>query len=82
MNDIITWLKNYFSKKNELPNNVEKLNYFEAGLIDSFGIITLIYEIEKKYDIKFDQNALQDRRFVSIEGIAKIISEIKKNENV
>ena len=81
MEKYIEWLKGYFSKKNELPENVEEINYFEAGLIDSLDAIELIEAIEDKFDIRFNENDFQDRRFAFIKGLAEIINEIKGERN-
>ena len=79
MNAEVQWLKTYFGNLSELPENVECLNYFECGLIDSFGIIELIDEIESHYEITIQQEHFQDRRFSSINGLAAIIIEIKSS---
>lgn len=76
----IKWLKNWFyqrTEKNEFPDGIETKNYFEAGLIDSFGIIELIEDIESEFNINFQENNFQDRRFSTIQGLAEIIEELK-----
>lgn len=80
MQDYINWLKNYFSKKNILPDSVEKLNYYEAGLIDSLGTIELIETIESEFNIRFEQKNFQDRKFSTIIGLAEIIHQLKLKE--
>lgn len=58
-------------------NNVEFIggqdNFVESGVIDSFGIIVLVEEIEKRYGFRFEDRDFQDRRFVTINGLAEII---------
>lgn len=71
------WLKVYFSKISDLPENVEKENYFEVGIIDSVEVIFLIEAMEKKFGIKFTEKHFQDRRFSTIEGLSEIIAELK-----
>lgn len=77
-NNKIDWLKIYFSKNNPLPDGIETMNYFEAGLIDSFGVIELIESIEEHYGIEFQQAHFIDRRFSTISGLADIICELDK----
>ena len=73
-----TWLVNWFSKR-EAPEKLSlKSNFFREGAIDSFGLIILIEEIEKEFNIKLSQEELEDPRFVSIEGLSNILKE--KNE--
>jgi len=61
-----------------LPTNVEEKNYFEAGLIDSLGVIELIESIETEFNLKFTEENFQDRRFSTINGLAAIIQQIKQ----
>ena len=77
MKKVTEWLLSYFSARAELPPGVESLNYFELGLIDSFGVIELIDEMEREFDFQFEQSHFQDRRFSTINGLTEIVSEIK-----
>ncbi|MBI4308465.1 MAG: acyl carrier protein [Chloroflexi bacterium] len=52
-----------------------KLNYFEAKLIDSLGVIELITEVEDHFGISFTDRDFQDRRFSTIGGLEEIIME-------
>ena len=76
----VQWLKDYFAAKTQLPNDVEEVNYFEVGLINSLGIIELIESIESHFDIKFDAMHFQERRFSTIKGLAEIIDGLKQKE--
>ncbi len=75
-----TWLLHWFEQRGPLKGatDEEKLqtNYFEAGLIDSFGVIELITAIETEFHIKFNENHFQDRRFSTLNGLNAIINEI------
>jgi|TARA_B110000014_G_C19758797_1_gene395178 acyl carrier protein len=77
MNEYVEWLIIWFKKKN--PKIILELeeNYINSGVIDSLGIIELVEDIEEAFNINFNQSNLQDRRFSSINGLAKIILEIK-----
>lgn len=77
MQEYMDWLKNYFKAKTELPQNVEEVNYFEVGLIDSLGVIELIEAIESHFSIKFTEMHFQERRFSTIKGLAQIIQQQK-----
>ena len=77
MQQYIGWIKEFFSRNRDLPENVEEINYFEAGLIDSFGVIELVENIETEFGIEFTQADFQDRRFSSIAGLAQLITEKK-----
>jgi len=80
---IVKWLLELFKKNNQeafesISNEIEDLenkNYFELGLIDSFGIIILIEEIETYYSIRLSEKHFEQRRFSTIAGLAEIIEE-------
>ena len=81
--DFEIWLKELFKKNNKsvyesLMNeniDISNTNYFETGLIDSFGIMTLIIEIEQKYSITLNEKHFGQRRFSTISGLTEIIRE-------
>ena len=75
MDAITDWLKEYMAKGKELPEGIEQKNYFEAGLMDSFGVILLIEDVEKEFSITFNEGHFQDRRFPTMSGLAEIIHE-------
>ena len=58
-------------------NNVKSIgghdNFIESGVVDSFGVIILVEEIEKEYGFRFEDKDFQDRRFSTINGLAEII---------
>ena len=74
------WLLDWFQQKKTLPGPAEErldLDYFEAGLIDSFGVTELIVDVEETFGIEFRDVDFQDRRFSRIGGLAEIIAELK-----
>lgn len=83
-NGIDTWIYQWFLEQNDgsLPTTsepIEELNYFELGLIDSLGIITLIDAIEHEFDIALSHNHFEQRRFSTMKGLSEIISEERKH---
>ena len=71
---VFDWLCNWFISRNEGQELELEENFFEIGLIDSFGVIELIAELEEEFKITFDQLDFQDRRFSSINGLTIIVS--------
>ena len=49
----------------------------EGGIVDSFGLIHLVGQIEKKFDIKVDPNDLQKENFESISAVENFIKSKK-----
>lgn len=78
-NDPRDWVMAYFSKLGPVPDDCAGVNYFEAGFIDSFGVIELIDAIESEFGIELSESHYEDRRFATIDGLADIIvAELQK----
>ena len=73
----LDWLSNWFAHKAESIILESDDNYFEKNAIDSFDVIILIEDIENQFDIKFSEIHFQDRRFVTMVGLAMIIEELR-----
>lgn len=77
------WLMDWFREQSPdaaaMPD-LEMLSsdYFERGFIDSFGVISLIEDVEAKFGIKFSEEAFQDRRFSVIASLGDLIDEQKR----
>jgi acyl carrier protein len=72
------WLIAWFREKNAgLANNRDlgRANYFAVGLIDSFGVIQLIADIEQHFGVRFDEDDFQKRGFSTVDGLAELIRE-------
>lgn len=54
----------------------ESKNFIEDGLLDSFDIVTLVSELEEKFDIMIDALDIVPEKFESVDTIAELI---KKN---
>ena len=78
MSEELQWLLEWFCKRREwTPPPVEQLavlNYFDAALIDSMGVIELISDIEARFGASFTHADFQDRRFSTVGGLADLIA--------
>ncbi len=74
-NYIYNWLINWFTNKNpQISININnETDYYKAGLVDSFGIIELIVEIENNFSIKFDDSDFKKKEFRTIKGLENLI---------
>jgi acyl carrier protein len=77
---ISAWLLEKLGKGKELPDDVCSSSYFELGLIDSFGVIELIDELEEEFSVRFTEAHFQDRRFATVDGLVEIILEIQNGK--
>jgi acyl carrier protein len=86
MTEEASWLLEWFTRRNEGAGNVSGIrlgsNYFEMGLVDSFGVIELIAGIEERFEIRFNERHFQDRRFSTIEGLSTIIAELSNSREI
>jgi acyl carrier protein len=48
-------------------------DYFAAGWLTSMEVVELVTEIEAHFDIEFSERDLQDKRFVTLGGLAQLI---------
>ncbi len=80
LKDTEDWIMAWFKEQNNSAwpaddQGIAEKNYFELGLIDSLGILTLIDAIESEFDIQLSQDHFEQRRFSTIRGLAEIIIE-------
>lgn len=81
MTEVQTWLLNWFAARAPLPNltpeAVLELNYFQAKMIDSMAVIELIADLEEHFNICFEQEHFQERRFSTVVGLASLVDELR-----
>ena len=78
---VLNWFQeNANVLQNEINENKNE-NYFMKGWIDSLKFISFISDIENQFKISFSNNEFQDRKFVTINGIIKILED-KTHESI
>lgn len=50
-----------------------RINLWEAGYLDSIGVVEMIGYIERTFDVSLPDEALFDPDFTSVDGIARIV---------
>lgn len=60
---------------NTLPPDCQLL---DEGILDSLGLQRLISFLEKKYDIRVEDDFLMPEYFTSVESIANLIDGLRK----
>lgn len=79
MSNYEAWLAEWFLAQAPDSSLASQDNFFDVGVIDSFGVIELIEAMEDAFDVRFSNDDFQDRRFSSIAGLAAILSEKKSD---
>lgn len=64
-----------YDKKGYEIVNLDYIGLFDELNLDSLSIITLIVEIETRFDIEIPDNLLLMENFININSIANIIEE-------
>lgn len=77
----LQWLIEWIRKKPKShlfpKEKMIHVDIFKEGLIDSFGLLELVSEIENRFQLSLTADNLQDPRFRTLEGISKLIHELK-----
>tara|TARA_B100000242_G_C42842052_1_gene391066 strand:- start:421 stop:663 length:243 start_codon:yes stop_codon:yes gene_type:complete len=69
--DILILLKKVSKKKIIKINS----NLIKDKILDSLDLINLVFFIEDKYKIKFDDHELNDNNFKDIQSLTKLINK-------
>lgn len=54
---------------------LEDIDFIEAGILDSFDIITLVSDLEEIFDIRIDGSDILPENFCSIKAIENLIEK-------
>lgn len=73
--DYTAWLQDWFAQRAPALNLTLDENYFNAGAIDSLGVIELVEDVETAFSLSFTPEDFQDRRFTSIAGLAELLRD-------
>ncbi|MGB6329968.1 MAG: acyl carrier protein [Halarcobacter sp.] len=52
---------------------IEDVNFIETGMLDSFDIITLVTELEEKFNVRIDGSDILPENFCSIKAIENLL---------
>ena len=59
-------------------NFEESDNFIDDGLLDSFDIVTLVEEIEERFEIEMSGSDIVPDNFVSVSAIEKLVEGYQK----
>lgn len=77
--EVEAWLRDWFAARAVsagIATVPPGADVFESGVIDSLGVLELIAALEQTFGVRFDETHLQDPRFVTIEGLADLVSAL------
>ncbi len=78
MNEYQKWLVDWFAANSgdaagKSAEEILESDYFADGFVDSFGVISLVAEIEDAFSVRFSEDDFQNRDFSRVKGLADII---------
>ena len=71
-------IMSYFEEKYQTRGVEREASLFASGVIDSFGIVELIMDLEQRYAVKFNQDDLIKENLDTIKAIAQLIEKKKQ----
>lgn len=74
---IIDWFIAHSSESADVINQSVKENYMEKSLLDSFGFVQMLSDIDDEFDVMFVNEDFLNPEFQTMEGLAKLIDERK-----
>jgi D-alanine--poly(phosphoribitol) ligase subunit 2 len=54
------------------------VDVIEAGLIDSLGLVTLLFELEREFDVQIPLESLDVEDFRTIANIARTLATLRR----
>lgn len=72
---VINWfVENSMLSCDEIETDLS-VNYFEQGLIDSFGFLDLINQCEEEFGIEFTDEDFSNENIFTIKGLIDILEQ-------
>lgn len=79
--EALAWVIAWFEQRGPVPGADAAakagVDYFDAGLLDSIGVVDLVSQLEEKFGVRFTDRHFQEPRFSTIGGLADIVAELK-----
>jgi acyl carrier protein len=74
---IVTFLHSFFAERGViLPNHWAKFNFIQAGVLDSFEILTLIVSLETHFSLTIPAEMLADPENAELGRFASALQEL------
>lgn len=73
MDKVIGIIKNVFQEEITKEDIDGEANLIELGVVDSFGLIEMVSQLEKTFSITFDDEDLLSSDLICLNGIVRLI---------
>lgn len=73
-NNIQEFVIGLLEKKATLPPEFhDDVDFIEAGIVDSIGIIKFVLELERKFDVEITDSDIESKAFRSVNGVVSLV---------
>lgn len=75
-NEVKDFIIKLLEKKRPISKDIDidSLEYFKTGHVDSLGLMKFILEIEEKFNIEISEEDMMDESFGTVDGVVDIVS--------
>lgn len=71
---------NFLNSKGRIPGENEeerlKCEYLNVGVLDSFGMVEMVLELERRFCIRFSPKHMQSDEFRNIAGLIGLVEQL------
>jgi acyl carrier protein len=78
--EVVAVIERIFSETLSITPPAPEVDIIDAGLLDSLGLVTLLFEIEQELGVQMPLESLEVDDFRSIEAIARLIAQMRGAE--
>ena len=76
-NEVREFVIKLLEKKRPIAKDIDidSLEYFKSGHVDSLGLMKFILQIEENFDVEISEEDMMNKAFATVGGVVEIISK-------
>jgi D-alanine--poly(phosphoribitol) ligase subunit 2 len=78
--EVVAVIECIFNETLSITPPAPEVDIIDAGLLDSLGLVTLLFELEQELGVQMPLESLEVDDFRSIEAIARLIAQMRGEE--
>lgn len=77
--DVRNFLIDFIQRSHSLPKDdeIDSIDLFAAGYVDSMAVIRLVVELESMFDVRIEEEDIVSAAFKTVAGIANLVEQKK-----
>ena len=80
--EITDWLADWLTRRGSLgrplPDDFAQANFFQRTWVDSFGVVELIEDAERRFGVTFAPTELDDANFGVVSRFVELVQQARK----